>query len=164
MEVRGLSGKHIPGEMAEWLKAPVLKTGTQQCVVGSTPTLSARRLQPVNLRVCWLFTCPKSRLRIEVYPFRQAHFPEPAKYSQSTTSHPPILPLTDIPGEHRSECLANLPRFSSNELFKAPCSILQGALSCGASNNSLFFSLYKTPPYLCQNFCLIFGWEKGGKE
>ena len=26
MEVSGRSGRHIPGEMAEWLKAPVLKT------------------------------------------------------------------------------------------------------------------------------------------
>ena len=28
--------------MAEWLKAPVLKTGEQQCFVGSNPTLSAK--------------------------------------------------------------------------------------------------------------------------
>ena len=31
--------------MAEWLKAPVLKTGEQQCFVGSNPTLSAISIQ-----------------------------------------------------------------------------------------------------------------------
>ena len=30
------------GEMAEWLKAPVLKTGDVKASVGSNPTLSAR--------------------------------------------------------------------------------------------------------------------------
>ena len=32
------------GEMAEWSKAPVLKTGDVKASVGSNPTLSARKL------------------------------------------------------------------------------------------------------------------------
>ena len=31
------------GEMAEWFKAPVLKTGVGQLTVGSNPSLSARK-------------------------------------------------------------------------------------------------------------------------
>ena len=31
--------------MAEWLKAPVLKTGDVKASVGSNPTLSARKIQ-----------------------------------------------------------------------------------------------------------------------
>jgi hypothetical protein len=31
------------GEVAEWLKAPLSKSGRQKCLVGSNPTLSASR-------------------------------------------------------------------------------------------------------------------------
>ena len=34
------------GEMAEWSKAPVLKTGDVKASVGSNPTLSARFFKP----------------------------------------------------------------------------------------------------------------------
>ena len=33
------------GEMAEWSKAPALKTGDVKASVGSTPTLSAKKKQ-----------------------------------------------------------------------------------------------------------------------
>ena len=35
-------GAFISGEMSEWLKEPVLKTGGAQVPVGSNPTLSAK--------------------------------------------------------------------------------------------------------------------------
>ena len=34
------------GEMAEWFKAPVLKTGVGQLTVGSNPSLSAEKIAP----------------------------------------------------------------------------------------------------------------------
>ena len=39
--LRRLSLKN--GEVAEWLKAPVLKTGDAKASVGSNPTLSAKK-------------------------------------------------------------------------------------------------------------------------
>ena len=36
------------GEMAEWFKAPVLKTGVGQLTVGSNPSLSAEKRVPDN--------------------------------------------------------------------------------------------------------------------
>ena len=41
--LRRLSLKN--GEMAEWSKAPALKTGDVKASVGSTPTLSAKKKQ-----------------------------------------------------------------------------------------------------------------------
>ena len=37
------------GEMAEWFKAPVLKTGVGQLTVGSNPSLSAEIKNPMLL-------------------------------------------------------------------------------------------------------------------
>lgn len=34
-------GASCSGKLAEWLKAPVWRTGIQQCIVGSNPALSA---------------------------------------------------------------------------------------------------------------------------
>ena len=42
------------GEMVEWLKAPVLKTGDMKVSVGSNPTLSAKK-KTHPLRVCFSF-------------------------------------------------------------------------------------------------------------
>ena len=39
----GIRGAFAYGEMAEWSKAPVLKTGDVKASVGSNPTLSARK-------------------------------------------------------------------------------------------------------------------------
>ena len=40
---RTVLGKPLPGGVAEWLKAPVLKTGKRRRFVGSNPTSSALR-------------------------------------------------------------------------------------------------------------------------
>ena len=42
----GTRGAFTHGEMAEWSKAPVLKTGDVKASVGSNPTLSARFFIP----------------------------------------------------------------------------------------------------------------------
>ena len=43
--------RHLPsGEMSEWLKEPVLKTGGAQVPVGSNPTLSAKT--QTCIRIC----------------------------------------------------------------------------------------------------------------
>ena len=39
----GIRGAFTHGEMAEWSKAPVLKTGDVKASVGSNPTLSASK-------------------------------------------------------------------------------------------------------------------------
>ena len=45
---------------------------------------------------------------------------------------------------HRRKCIGNNPRFSSNELSKAPCSFAEGSVLPGASDNSLFIAPYLT--------------------
>ena len=40
-----------PGGMAEWTKAPVLKTGIEQSIVGSNPTPSAKLIVNDEFRI-----------------------------------------------------------------------------------------------------------------
>ena len=60
----------VPGEMAEWSIAAVLKTVELRGSGGSNPSLSAlNSLQGVDFQSCRLFLCPKSCTKNAPTPF-----------------------------------------------------------------------------------------------